>query len=202
MEGIYLKSGSLNNIGVISGTHAGAEIYTGTLNNSGSIGGTLMGATLYSGYLLNTNLITAEQTGVTLKSRQFRQQGHHQRRHNRRGVGTVTATNSGLIEGGTIGVTLTGGVLYDTGTITGSQYAVDAQGSLALVISKGAAFNGKIVDQSGNGEMVLTGLGPGTLSGFGTSITGFNFIFMGNHYGTASWTLEGNIAGLASGQTN
>jgi hypothetical protein len=109
-----------------------------------------------------------------------------------------TVTNNGNITGSTFGVYFGGGELTNAGTISGSSFAVDGDSAFTLNIDPGAVFKGDVQDIAGDGTLNLDGTINAELRGLGTSFAGFNDI---NIATGAAWTLEGNTAGLANGQT-
>ena len=119
-----------------------------------------------------------------------------------------TNPNSGTAIGGTggAGVYLNGGTLVMAGTIAGglggaSMANPGAMGDAVqfgtpagtLVVDPGATFQGAIVANANvDDTLVLAGTASGTLTGFGTSITGFTTI---TEDAQAHWTLGGAISG-------
>jgi hypothetical protein len=104
------------------------------------------------------------------------------------------------------GVYLDGGTLIDTGTIAGGQNATGALGdavrfgSIAstLIVHAGVVFDGAVAANSAvHDELLLEGHSPGTLSGFGETITGFDRIVAA---ADAVWTLNGTVAGAGQVQ--
>lgn len=124
-------------------------------------------------------------------------------------------TNSGLISGGAAnggtggaGIYLDGGTLITSGTIVGGAaggagsagYAVTF-GSLSslLIIDPGARFTGGVAAQSAVADTLeLSGTATAELNGIGSQFTNFSNI---SFAGGASWSIAGNSAGLAGGET-
>ncbi|MDR3395053.1 MAG: Hint domain-containing protein, partial [Parasulfuritortus sp.] len=191
------NSGSVTNSGVILGSTDGIYALGGvlTLVNSGSIAGGVggHGIDIYTGYVTNTNPgqiygggfgAYFYATGGTLNN-----------------AGTITAGASGT------GVYLLGGgTVINAGTIAGGAYAVDflakntfnSSGGV-LIVDPGAVFNGSVTSVASlqNTLDLASGSSAGTLN-MGDSFSGFGTI---NIDTGATWTLEGNAAELASGQT-
>ena len=68
-----------------------------------------------------------------------------------------------------------------------------------LVVDPGAVFNGLVVANAQvNDALVLGGTAASTLTGIGTAITGLNSI---DFAAGSDWTIAGNAAGLAGGET-
>ncbi len=134
--------------------------------------------------------------------------------------------NSGTITGGAggygtkyggaggAGVYLKGGTLTTSGTITGGAGgygklgdgkngdAVELTNFSTLVVEQGAVFNGLVAGSGGAGIytdlLELSGQSSKPLTGIGTQITGFDSISFATK---AAWTISGDTAGLAAGQT-
>jgi hypothetical protein len=127
------------------------------------------------------------------------------------GVGTID--NSGSIQGGGnpfggnggFGVYLDGGTLINSGTISGgpnpSPVPAVELGSLAatVVIDPGAVFNGGVsANATVNDVIELAGTTAATLTGIGSSFTGFSTFDFDRG---ATWSIEGSVDALAGGQT-
>ncbi|MDR3378643.1 MAG: Hint domain-containing protein, partial [Verrucomicrobiae bacterium] len=191
------NSGSVTNSGVILGSTDG--IYTGvgvlTLANSGSIAGGVggHGIDIYTGYVTNTN--PGQIYGGSFGAYFYATGG--------------TLNNAGTISAGTSGTGVYlrgGGTVINAGTIAGGAYAVDflANNSInnsggVLIVDPGAVFNGSVTSVASlqNTLDLASGSSAGTLN-MGGSFSGFDTI---NIDTGATWTLEGNAAELASGQT-
>lgn len=129
---------------------------------------------------------------------------------------TVIIQNSGVIQGGTyngLGLDFksaievddaAGGVtIQNSGTIesmeTSSIYAIVVTGSaLHLQVDPGAVFIGTVAADESFANTLELASGAGTVSGIGTSFTGFQAITLDTG---ASWLLSGDSAGLAAQQT-
>src|SRR5579862_7852055 len=170
---------TLTNIGTIQGVSVGAlGGADSTLTNSGVIEGGL-GVAL-------TAAATLENSGTII--------GTYARGAGVSAVGG-TVENSGVIEGAAEGVVLSGaGTVINGGTIEGGTYAVEFLGTYAdrLVIDPGAVFIGKV---EGSGSLsvleLASGSSAGTLSGLGTTLTGFGTIAVD---AGAAWDLGGATA--------
>ena len=147
--------------------------------NAGTVQGADTGVYLHNGVLQNSGTITGTGAGVAARS------------------GTIT--NTGLISGSRYGVYLYGPAINftDTGTILGGLYAIDAINTVTLSLGNSAVLDGTVLDHTGAGVLNLSGT-QGTLTGLGTRVRGFSTI---NLAPGASWTLEEDAAGLATGQT-
>jgi hypothetical protein len=103
--------------------------------------------------------------------------------------GTIRATGSAGI-----GIALDGGgSLLDSGTISGTKYAIYAFGTLNLTLNPGAVLEGVVDDRQGIGTLVLAGTSAGTLN-MGGSFRAFDFGSGFESIGFAagsSWTLQG-----------
>jgi Hint domain len=116
-----------------------------------------------------------------------------------------------LITGGA-GVNIDGGTLITSGNISGgagglfpfangpSGNAVNFSGAVGtLVIESGAVFNGVVnADAAVADVLEVSGTSNAALSGVGTEFRNFEQISFASG---AAWTIAGNAAGLASGQT-
>lgn len=164
-----------------------------TLTNYGTItGGTINGLYAQSGVISNAS------TGVIIGGRW----GAHVA-----GYGAQTVINAGLIEG-TIGVAALAPYTYNdvfanSGTIgsllgsVGTAIAF-AKGNDLLIDDPTGVFIGTVSGGSGANTIELATGGPGIISGIGTQFTQFNNI---NFDAGATWSAEGNLAGLAGGQS-
>ncbi|GAB0117574.1 Hint domain-containing protein [Acidisoma sp. 7E03] len=189
---IYNAGGVITNSAVIDAVGlSGYGIYLGaggTITNtaSGSITGTYDGIDVGSGIATVTNAgyIYGVNLGVGLY-----------------GGGIVTNLAGGLIASTARGVDIAGGTLVNAGTINataGGQAVVFATGlTNRLVVEQGASFVGSVTG-GGSGSTLELGAGTnGTLTGFGSQITGFNTIVFDTG---DTWTLSGSFAGF-NGET-
>jgi hypothetical protein len=210
--GVKNISGYLDNAGNISGNGLGVELLSaGIAVNSGRITGA-NGEGVYLSqfnvnsltapdFLLNTGTIYGKTEGILLN--------------------TGTAYNFGFVSGGTTGVSMAGnGTLDNAGTISGAAYGVrlsNAGGGtitnsgtisgakdaiygtdFTLTVGAGAAFTGDVVDETYKSTLNLGGAAVGSLAGIGSQFIGISNI---NFEGGSHWTISGDAAGLASGQT-
>ena len=127
-------------------------------------------------------------------------------------IGAAGDSGSEYGGAGGIGVHLTGGTLFNAGTITGGAGGYGKLGSgqagdavflgsdSTLVVENGAVFNGLVVARNdmGNDVLRLAGQSAKPLAGIGSQITGFYDIDFASN---AAWTISGDTAGLASDQT-
>jgi hypothetical protein len=196
--GLMLDGGTVTNTGTVTGLEVdGVILSAGTLINSNRIAGNFFGISASSSYVFNSGIISGATDAVYQASGNFTNDGFIASGNTGASFGNVNASNNGLLVGGSIGVLIAGGELYDSGVITGGEYAVEGTGAFDLVLNNTGVLNGQVTDRADLGQIDLVGSTPGTLSGLGSSITGFNSINIGQG---GSWTLDGNIAGLASGQ--
>jgi hypothetical protein len=199
-DGVDLAAGaSLTNLGTIMGGgafnpgHGGARTYGvdlkagGQVTNIGTLEGGYEGGGAYlsGGTLLNTGSIEdgAHAVGVLLNG--------------------GTLITSGTIAGAASYTrvvppfTAPNGHIYG-GTYTIPGYAAVRFGSIAadLVVDPGAVFTGSVVATATAGDTLELGTGTvaGTLTGLGSSITGFGTIAFDTG---ADWFLAGNTSGLA-----
>ncbi len=134
------------------------------------------------------------------------------------GYGVVTAagdtvTNNGVIKGGTGGggnrpgtggggVYLNGGIFTNAGTITpgsGANAVKFGANAATLVAAGNAVFNGNIIANAAVADvLILSGTASSVFSGLGTQVQNFKQIDFASG---AAWTIEGNTAGLATGET-
>jgi hypothetical protein len=110
--------------------------------------------------------------------------------------------NNGLIEGGG-GVHVTGTLVND-GTIISSNANGAAvffqyfRGGSELIVDPGAEFVGAVNGRDVAPMELASASSSGTISGLGTQFTGFETIDIDSG---ASWTISGDVAGLANGQS-
>ena len=196
--GIKLFSGpdgAINNAGTVIGTRYngyGIDIVGGTLTNfaHGSILGAGAGVFMYNSSIANAGLIQ----GTSYTAIDFF--GNY---------GNINNLAGGIISG-TKGIKATyEGTVENAGTIESnlgaSGTAIEFGDYLAhLTVEQGAVFIGSIT-APGTYSHVLefaSGASAGVLAGIGESITGFNTIVFD---AGAHWTLSGNTAGLAGGES-
>ncbi len=189
------QGASIANAGVITGLRTGGygvDISYGQLSNS-NLGGIYgdSGVLLYDATVLNAGRIIGHSTaGFGVDIFGFN--------------GTLINSQSGTIASG-IGVTAGDyATIENAGTIIGSGGTAISFGKYDadLIVNPGAVFSGSIV----TGGTIKTRLEfaagiaglAGTLAGIGESIVGFNTIVFDPG---VQWTAEGDIAGLAGGQT-
>jgi len=176
--GVTLASGVANNLktGTINGTTYGLSESGGQVANYGAIYGAKDGAIVTGGSLVNSGEITGVTYGVA--------------------VAGGIVSNYGLIAGPKYGMAISHGVVTNAGTISGSVDAIEGS-FITLVVEPGAVLIGNVTN-SGNGLLELAGLGLGTLGGIGTQFIGFKEISFATG---PQWSIEGNEAGLAAGET-
>lgn len=201
-----IAGGGVVNIGVVMGGSAAGGTYAGAgvviengagFYNLGLVeGGANVGVGVYlqSGYLENSGAIlgTGADAGVVVAT----------------GPGNIAynfATITGGAANGTYGAGIViegAGTLVNEGTLIGGG---NGQGDAAVLglgatleVKPGASFVGDVVAQNGEFILLSEGAESNSFSGLGSILQGFttiDFQFAG------SWTLEGNINGLAAGQT-
>ncbi len=201
-DGVDFSGGTLNNKGTISGLYGvlanGTSIInSGTIHgedvgligtgnalitNAGNIDGSFTGLNLSGGTLINSGTINDILTGVDAE-------------------GGATIFNSGSIYGSDTGIGLgSGGIVTNAGSISSGDVAVlasNASVALTLIVDAGGNFAGLVEDESKHGTLILGGGGAGILN-MGTTFSGFSQIMFDP--GT-TWTLEGDVAELAGGET-
>jgi hypothetical protein len=164
-----------------------------TLTNYGSIiGGSNNGVYAQSGIISNAS------TGVIIGGKKGAYVA---------GYGAETIFNAGVIEG-TIGIAAVAQYSYsdvfsNSGTIASLLGSVGtaiafAKGNDLLIDDPTGVFIGTVSGGAGINTIELASGGRGVITGIGTQFTQFSNI---NFDTGASWSAEGNIAGLAQGET-
>lgn len=173
--GVYLKNG-----GVV---HNSGAILGGAADMAGGGAGVVLGQ---GGVLVNSGTIAGGASATGSGANGVRAAG-------------AEIVNSGTITGGAgaAGVYLNGGTLIAfSGMIAGGQGADAVQLGTALTtlqIDPHARFAGAIAaDASAGDTLLLGGKGVGTLSGLGSSVTGFAAV---RAEAGAVWTIAGPISG-------
>jgi hypothetical protein len=189
-DGIRLNGGgTVTNSGTQSYIYGAADgVYaykTAVITNAGTMSGGVYGVYLRAGgTITNTGASALISSGVGMDD-----------------AGTVVNDGT-IISQQYFGVFLyNGGVITNAGTISGGRDAIDVvSGTFTLDVEAGAVFAGNVLDQAGGGTLALGGTAAGSIAidNAGSSFTGFSSIYFA---AGASWTLEGNAGGLASGQT-
>jgi hypothetical protein len=189
-----------------NGTIAGGNSAYNAAGNSG-YGGT--GASVDPGVLTNNGLILGGNAGGVGSGAPAPGKGGE-------GVYLLTGgtvINHGTIGGGTgaaaggAGVYIRGGILVTDGTISGGLagtvqadavfFGADPGG--VLEIDPGAVFNGLVAAAHGDGDVLaLGGSSVAALTSIGTEFLSFDTL---SFLSGATWTAEGNSAGLAGGIT-
>ena len=204
-NGVDVAGGSVTNAlgATIAGGNGGLFEAGGTGGNGGN------GVNLAGGSLVNDGMIAGGTSGAYFFGGASGTGGE--------GVyltdGSLTNASGGTIAGGYgaaggIGVLFqSGGTLTDAGLIAGGAgigSAADAvyfgSGIARLIVDPGASFSGDAVaNVQYNNLLELGSAGSaGTIVGLGSAITGFGTVqFDAN----AAWLVEGDSAGLATGQT-
>ncbi len=203
--GMYLKGAALNNTGVISGLY-GLQVQNSSVVNSGTIEGQSAAIIALggSGILLNTGKITSSREAIYTSGVAVNNAGTiNALVYGIKATGQEQIINSGSLYGNNRAISLRdGGAIINSGTIDGSQDAIlntNTSLGLTLTAESGAKFIGLVQDSSGLGELILGSSGTGTSTlNMGGNFSGFSQIsFSAN----STWTLEGNVQELASGQT-
>jgi autotransporter family porin len=178
--GAYLYSGgTLSNAGNITAGNGGFEYGQYGLGGSGGAG-----VFLHNAVLFTTGTITG-------------------------GTGGDAETREGIPGSGGAGAYINGGTLVASGTITGGQGGMGRKetgsagdavqfGTLAstLEITSKAVLNGDVAANTAvDDTFVLSGKASGTLSGFGTIVTGFRTLDVDPN---TNWTLSGSIEGTGA----
>jgi hypothetical protein len=165
---------NMNNYTVIQGGAGGANYYGG---NGG------IGVVLTQHDVLTNFGYIAGGTGGNDQAAKYARAGVG-------GVGVYVRDGATLINAGTIAGGAGGLGLYATPNTEGH-----ANGT--LVVDPGAVFDGIVSDANGTDVLVLaSGSSTGTLSGIGTSFTGFGQIDIAPG---AAWLISGDSAALTSG---
>jgi hypothetical protein len=207
--GVLIASATLTNTGSIAGQAIGVYLNTGVMTNhgsihSGTVGLEVIGTSASGEYVTNTSkgVVSGGEVGVVLG-------GLTAQPVSLNNAGTIIGkvqgaylynavlTNSGIIQG-PIGVYMKSGELVDTGTISGKSLAVELAGAGTLSLAAAAALEGGVSDLAGTGTIILGNSNKNMLAGIGSSVTGISDIVFESD---GTWTAEGNLAGLASGQT-
>jgi hypothetical protein len=202
--GYYSAASAMLNEGTITqtATNSGAAItlYQGAFANT--LGATVTG---YDGIIARTLSVTIANAGL------IGADGSH-------GIGISLTAGSLINEGGIGGITAiaiggTGSVnITDSGVIASALSSagtalIDATGTLSLTLDPGATIIGSVsADTATSNDLILAaasastapGTATGIISGLGQDIIGFSSLSFAQG---ASWSVTGDAAGLASGQT-
>jgi hypothetical protein len=194
-DGAYLAAGAtlINHGGITAAYGNGVQLATGAeLFNTGTIAGggdSSDGAILNGGVLVNSGTIARGlyAPGVMLNG----------------GTLITSGTIVGVLPFSFYEPPHSGpGGSYPGGTYNDPGFAAVQFGSAAatLIVDPGAVFVGAVQANSTISDTLELGVGSGggTLGGLGGTITGFGAIAFD---AGASWMVQGNAAGLASGQT-
>jgi hypothetical protein len=167
--GVRLAAGgSIDNVGIIQGAAAnGVFISTGTILNSGTIESTGLNGSSGDGIAIATS--TSGAPGTVL---------------NYGVISSTTMSGIYLAAGGT--VTNAGTIIGNDGTAV-----LFAGGSNLLVVDPGALFVGAVIGAGADTIELAAGSAAGTLSGLGTSFTGFDAITVD---AGAKWRLSGDAS--------
>jgi hypothetical protein len=174
--------GSASNSGFISGGDGRAA------QGADAAGAGGYGLSVFGGTFQNTGVITGG-TGGSDAAEGFGQGGNG-------GIGAQVFDGSTLITAGTI----EGGAAgpYDHPGIAGDAVVLFGNAANTLIIKSTAKFIGTVVSDPGAVNVLeVAGKGTHVLAGIGTSFTGFTDISFATG---AAWTIQGNAAGLTSGE--
>jgi hypothetical protein len=198
--GIYItgSTASLTNAGTITASGSALLEAQAHASNAGLLQGSTIGLFLQSGYLANSGIITAGNFGAFMNGGTLQNTGSIFGGLTGIALNGGTIRNTGTIAGGLFGIDVFGGALTNGGTITGAAYAIYSHTQLALTLTNGAAFAGKVQDKSNDGALILSGSQGGTLTGLGTSLIGFTSI---DFAAASPWTLEAATTAVTTGQT-
>ncbi|MDD2705164.1 MAG: Hint domain-containing protein [Acidocella sp.] len=163
----------------VRGLDAGVDLYTGLLRNYGVISG---GEPQRVGLDIGTG--TAQNSGTIIGNAAVVEQ-------------SGLLTNTGVIQGEQVGVDIAGGVLVNAGTVSGTFAVYMGFSASLLEVAPGAVFYGAVVDHATVAGTLALEAGDGTLN-MGGSFSGFSEIAFAQG---AAWTLEGDAAELAAGQS-
>ncbi len=178
--GVKLTGSRLENSGTIVGASTGVRgVADGVIANfaGGLISGALTGLSLGNGTLNNAGAIYGGQHGIEF---------YHQAMITNAASGTISAGPGYSAIFGSGDVTI-----INAGTILGG---VEVSGSLSLIVEESAAFTGKVIDDNGEGALILDGAGSLDIS---QGFTGFSRI----SFSSDGFTLKGDTSQLAAGQT-
>jgi autotransporter passenger strand-loop-strand repeat protein len=222
---VLYRGGTLINTGYIYGENArGYGVAFGgaatTITNSGTIRAGDEAIQAYGSALItNTRLIEGNQFGIAFEANAADTLAHIVN------TGTITGGTAGIqlftsglvsngtlsvIEGGADGILFEGTTFAETATISNSGVIESGQGAAGIAIDFGTAVASLTLGASGTliGQVIadgaagnrldLTGTRTAVLAGIGTEITGFTTI---QFAGGATAAIEGDVAGLADGQT-
>ncbi|WP_262312193.1 Hint domain-containing protein [Acidiphilium sp. AL] len=195
--GAYSATASFSNAGTIEAiaTNAGEGVFLDQGSFANQATGTVSG---YKGIVGNTLAISLYNDGIVAAD-------------GTKAAGVAftlgTLVNDGVIGGATaVAVAGTATVsIVDAGALASTlgtlgMALTDPSGAVALTLDPGASLVGSVVlDATAESELVLaSATSAGSLTGLGETITGFADISFASG---ASWTIEGDSAGLAAGQT-
>jgi collagen type I/II/III/V/XI/XXIV/XXVII alpha len=167
----------------------------GTITNTGTISGydagvVLSGAVSANATLINSGIIRGTSTYFVSPGVGVNMLGP---------IGTVSNLAGGTIVGAENGIEADGGqiTVIEAGSISAGGYAIFGVKQIQLV--PGYHVSGKIAGYHGGTSLVLDpGTTAGVAIGFGTNITAIsNITFAAG----AAWSVSGNAAGIAGGQT-
>jgi hypothetical protein len=192
--GIYANTGGgvtlAQGATVASAGGSGIALNGGNVSNAGLISGSPQGIRLWQngGFVFNAQ-------GGTIAGGQYGVAAYY----------GVNLDNQGLIQGGVGGFYALGmngalSTLENGGTIAGgAEGAVVFRRAADLIVDPGAVFIGGIAARAAGPNLLelTAGASAGTLTGIGTSITGFTEITIDPG---AAWTLAGDAAGFTAGQ--
>ncbi len=204
--GVYATDSTITNFGYIDGVSSGVTAVHSTVSNFATISGNGIGVFAYGSAITNSGSINgAGGTGVYAIGSSITNYGSISGFNDGVYLNSGTITNSGSIYGGGIGVYLfAGGTVTNAGTIFGGSDAVilGGSGENRLIVDPGGAFTGAVEGStSATNTLELaqrSGSTAGTLNGIGSQFIDFSEI---NIDSGASWSISGDVAGLAEGET-
>jgi len=221
---VLYRGGTFNNTGYVYGEGGlGYGVVFGvaaSITNAGTIRAGNEAIQAYgAGQIVNTGLIEGNKAGIAFEANAADTMAVIENSHTITGgtdgiqifaSGLVSNGTLSVIEGGADGIVFEGTTFAETATISNSGVIESGQGAAGIAIDFGTAVASLTLGASGTliGQVIadgaagnrldLTGTRTAVLAGIGTEITGFTTI---QFAGGATAAIEGDVAGLADGQT-
>jgi autotransporter passenger strand-loop-strand repeat protein len=221
---VLYRGGTFNNTGYVYGEGGlGYGVVFGvaaSITNAGTIRAGNEAIQAYgAGQIVNTGLIEGNKAGIAFEANAADTMAVIENSHTITGgtdgiqifaSGRISNGTLSLIEGGADGILFEAASFAETATISNSGVIESGQGAAGIAIDFGTAVASLTMGASGTliGQVIadgaagnrldLTGTRTAVLAGIGTEITGFTTI---QFAGGATAAIEGDVAGLADGQT-